>query len=71
MATVNIINIWKLTEVLRAEEDDFSVPRSPPRSFRSAAPPEKGTKIGSVRHSLCNYSVKLIYLIITNTIVSY
>lgn len=71
MATVNIINIWKSTEVLRAEEEDFSVPRSPPRNFRSAAPPEKGTKIVSVRRNLYNYSVNLIYLIITNTVASY
>jgi hypothetical protein len=44
MATVKAMSIWKSTEVLRDEEDDVSVPRIPPRSFRSAAPPEKGTK---------------------------
>jgi hypothetical protein len=43
MATVNTVNMWKPTEIFRPEEDDFSVPRSLPRSFRSAAPPEKGT----------------------------
>jgi hypothetical protein len=44
MATVNTMNMWKPTEDLRPEEDDFSVPRSLPRSFRSAALPEKGKK---------------------------
>jgi hypothetical protein len=44
MVTVNTRNIWEPSEVLKAKEDDFAVPRSLPRSFRSAAPPEKGTK---------------------------
>jgi hypothetical protein len=42
MVIVNTMKIWKPIEVSRAEEDDFSVSRSPSRSFRSAAPPEKG-----------------------------
>jgi hypothetical protein len=41
---MNTRNIWKPSEVLRAEEDDFSAPRILPRSFRSAAPPEEGTE---------------------------